>query len=73
MPKWYGLAHIGAIQGVSVLIGVAASALGPVALAPVNDQLGGYGAVAGVFVAIPLALTLATLAMSEPESEPQPS
>ena len=32
LPRWYGLGHIGAIQGVTAFLGVAASATGPVAL-----------------------------------------
>lgn len=67
LPRWYGLGHIGSIQGISVLIAVAASASGPVALSLASDQLGGYGAAAWVFVAIPVAIGLASLSIKEPE------
>jgi MFS family permease len=66
LPRWYGLAHIGSIQGVSAMIVVAASAAGPVALSLASDSLGSYGSVAWVFLAIPIIIGLATLTMSEP-------
>ncbi len=71
LPRWYGLSHIGSIQGVSVLIGVAASASGPVALSLANDQLGGYGPAAWVFVLIPVVIGLAALTIREPEFRPR--
>ena len=67
LPRWYGLANIGAIQGVSMVVGVAASASGPVALSLARDGLGGYGPAAWVFVVIPIAIGLAALAIREPE------
>jgi MFS family permease len=70
LPRWYGLANIGAIQGVALLLGVAASASGPVALSLVSDQLGDYGAAAWVFVAIPAVIGLAALSIREPEFAP---
>ncbi|MEX1336371.1 MAG: MFS transporter [Candidatus Limnocylindrales bacterium] len=69
LPRWYGLANIGAIQGVSMLVGVAASASGPVALLLARDGLGGYGPAAWLFVAIPIAIGLAALAIRDPELE----
>ncbi|MEX1297169.1 MAG: MFS transporter [Candidatus Limnocylindrales bacterium] len=69
LPRWYGLANIGAIQGVSMLVGVAASASGPVALSLARDGLGGYGPAAWLFVAIPIAIGLAALAIRDPELE----
>ncbi len=68
LPRWYGLANIGAIQGVSIVVGVAASASGPVALSLASDRLGGYGPAAWVFVAIPIAIGLAALSIREPET-----
>jgi len=69
LPRWYGAVHIGAIQGVSTLIGVAASAVGPVALALVSTWLGGYTEAAQLLAVIPFMIGLATLAISEPEFE----
>jgi hypothetical protein len=72
LPRWYGLAHIGSIQGVSALVAVAASSLGPVALSLPSETLGGYGAAASVLVAIPVVIGLGALTITEPELEPVP-
>ncbi len=66
LPRWYGLAHIGSIQGVSILVAVAASSIGPVALSLPSASLGGYSAAASVLVAIPVVVGLAALTVSEP-------
>ena len=66
LPRWYGLAHIGSIQGVSILVAVAASSIGPVALSLPSASLGGYSAAASVLVAIPVVIGLAALTVSEP-------
>jgi MFS family permease len=70
LPRWYGLAHIGSIQGVSALIAVAASSIGPVALSIPSETLGGFGPAALVLVAIPIVIGIAALTISEPEFEP---
>jgi MFS family permease len=67
LPRWYGLAHIGSIQGVSTLIGVAASAAGPVVLSVASDSIGGYGPSALALLVIPVGVGLAALTVSEPE------
>ena len=69
LPRWYGAVHIGAIQGVSTLIGVAASAVGPVALALVSTWLGGYTEAAQLLAVMPFMIGFASLAISEPEFE----
>ena len=69
LPRWYGAVHIGAIQGVSTLIGVAASAVGPVALALVSTWLGGYTEAAQLLAVMPFMIGLASLAISKPEFE----
>ena len=66
LPRWYGLAHIGSIQGVSVLITVAASATGPVAFSLISEQAGSYGAASAVLVAIPVVVGFTALAITEP-------
>ena len=71
LPRWYGAVHIGAIQGVSTLIGVAASAVGPVTLALVSAWLGGYTEAAQLLAVLPFVIGLASLAISEPEFEPR--
>jgi MFS family permease len=72
LPRWYGLAHIGSIQGVAALIAVAASAAGPVALSLVNDRIDGYGPAALVLVSAPVVIGLAALSISEPD-HPMPA
>jgi MFS family permease len=72
LPRWYGLAHIGSIQGVSTLLGVAASSIGPVALSLPSEALGGFGPAALVLVVIPIVVGLAALTISEPGLEPAP-
>jgi MFS family permease len=70
LPRWFGLAHIGSIQGVSALIGVASSAAGPVALSLASDNIGGYAPAALLLMAIPLTIGVAALTISEPEFVP---
>lgn len=62
-PKWFGTAHIGSIKGVSLSIGVAASALGPLLFSVGNDLSDSYepvvisSAVLAVVLAVVAALT----------------
>ncbi len=55
LPAWFGTGHLGSIHGVLTFAGVAASALGPVALALAERGLGGYP---------PAVLALAGLAVA---------
>ncbi len=73
LPRWFGLAHIGSIQGVSTLVGVGASAVGPVALSLARTWLGGYTAAAVTFVAIPALIGAAGLTVTEPRAGEQPA
>jgi hypothetical protein len=65
MPRWYGLANIGAIQGFASLFVVGGSALGPVLLALASDGIGGYGQAAWVLLALPVVMGLAALTIRE--------
>ncbi len=67
LPRWYGLAHIGSIQGVAALVAVAASSAGPVALSVVYDRIDGYGPAALLLVSAPVVIGLAALSISEPD------
>ena len=55
LPRWFGVRHIGEIQGTAQFINVASTALGPVAFALARDATGDYGAAALWFVVLPLA------------------
>ncbi len=66
LPRWFGLASIGAIQGGSTIVGVGASAAGPVALSLGRTWLGGYTEAATVLAVLPAAIGLAALAVTEP-------
>lgn len=63
LPRWFGTAHIGAIQGLASLIGVASSALGPVAFSLARDVTGTYEQAATLFALIPTVAALAALAL----------
>jgi MFS family permease len=56
MPRLFGLRHLGAIRGATVGVGVAASALGPLALSLGYDATGNYVEMLRLLVAIPLAV-----------------
>ncbi len=59
LPRWFGTAHIGAIQGTASFLGVASSALGPVAFSIAHDAAGTYDQAALVFALIPILVGLA--------------
>lgn len=56
MPRWFGTDHIGAITGLSTLVGVASTAVGPVAYSLARDVAGTYETASLVFTALPLAV-----------------
>ena len=58
LPRWFGVRHIGEIQGIASFINVASTALGPVAFAIARDASGGYGGAALWFIVLPLAAGL---------------
>lgn len=63
LPRWFGTEHIGSIQGTTSFIGVATSALGPVAFSMARDVTGTYDEAALVFALIPLAAAVAAIAV----------
>ena len=69
LPRWFGLGHIGGIQGTSMLIMVGASAVGPVTLALLAEGGGGYPAAAWWLVSLPLVAGLGALWITEPASK----
>jgi MFS family permease len=58
LPKWFGVQHIGSIQGLMTFAGVAASALGPVAFSLGRDWLGDYTATSFAWAALPAAVAV---------------
>jgi MFS family permease len=61
LPKWFGVAHIGSIQGFMSFFGVAASAIGPVAFSLGRDRFGGFGQTALIYALIPLTVAIAAV------------
>jgi MFS family permease len=61
LPRWFGTVHIGAIQGTESFIGVASSALGPVAFSIARDSTGTYEQAALIFALIPIAVAVAAV------------
>jgi len=58
LPRWFGVTHIGAIQGSASLITVGSTAIGPVLFSITRDLAGGYGAAAALLAVIPIAIGL---------------
>ncbi|MCP3935671.1 MAG: MFS transporter [Actinomycetia bacterium] len=61
LPNWFGTRHLGAIQGSLTLFGVGASALGPVALAVLQEVFGSYPPAIIVLSTIPVAAMVFSL------------
>ena len=55
IPKWFGVAHIGSIQGALTFIGVLGSAAGPIALSVTEGFTGSFRDAAIVWAVVPLA------------------
>lgn len=63
LPRWFGVANIGSIQGTATFINVASTALGPVAFAVARDLSGDYSAAALWFSLVPVIAGLFALAI----------
>jgi cyanate permease len=61
MPRWFGVTDIGSIQGVATFVGVASTAVGPVAFSVARDATGDYRRAALLYALIPVAVALASL------------
>lgn len=68
LPKWFGPLHIGSITGVSSLVGVASSALGPLALSRAQAVTGSFGSAAALFIVLPLAVAVVAALTKPPTS-----
>ncbi len=67
LPGYFGTDHIGSIQGVMTVTGVAGSAIGPVTLALVEGRLGSYRAANLALLIVPVVALLFTLTNRRPE------
>jgi len=56
LPRWYGVTHIGAIQGSASLLTVGSTAIGPVLFSLTRDLTGGYGNAAVLLAVIPIGI-----------------
>ena len=65
LPRWFGLANIGAIQGLSTFIGVGASAIGPIGLSLARAWADGYSSATLILATIPLVVGVASLASTK--------
>ncbi len=72
VPKWFGTAHVGSINGVLTLMGVAGSALGPITLSLTKGWLGSYAQAALLLACLPI-LAAALALMVRPPSQPRTS
>ncbi len=59
VPRWFGVANLGSIQGILTLAGVASSALGPLAVSIGASMAGGYREAALVLGVVPVAVGIA--------------
>jgi cyanate permease len=69
--KYFGRRHLGAITGVSSLIQVAGSALGPMPMGVARDIMGSYAQALTVLALLPLILSIVVLFARRPV-KPQP-
>jgi len=69
LPAFFGVRHIGAIQGALMMGLVIASALGPSALALAKDLLGSYAAGLYVLMGLPFAVAIAAPFVPHPQAE----
>ena len=65
-PMYYGRQHLGAITGVSSMILIIASALGPLPMGIARDLLGDYRMALTVAAALPLLLAVAAATLRRP-------
>lgn len=66
LPLWFGTRNLGSIQGALTFLGVAGSALGPVALALVEGGFGSYRPAVLVLAVLPAGVMLFALTNVEP-------
>jgi MFS family permease len=73
LPRWFGVRHIGEIQGIASFVAIASTALGPVAFAVARSATGGYGGAATWFVLLPLIAGMAATTIRPIPSTKKPA
>lgn len=68
--RYYGVAAIGAIRGISGSVTLGASALGPIMLAVGADLAGGFALPSLIFAVIPVAVLIAAVIVPQPDPIP---
>ena len=66
-PKYFGRKHMGAIMGVSSLIVIGGSSLGPLPMGVARDLMGSYVGALTVAAVLPLALAVLALFAHQPQ------
>ncbi len=69
LPRWFGIGHIGSVQGTATFLNVASTALGPVAFSLARDAAGNYEGAALWFALLPIAAGLAAVLLPRVTSE----
>lgn len=70
-PRWFGIHHIGAIQGVLTFVGVLGSAAGPLYLSAGRDWAGDYRSIVVLSIVVPVAIGVASAWVKD--SRPAPA
>lgn len=64
--RYYGPVHIGSIRGLAIGIGLASTAIGPIALSLGRDLAGTFNTPAAIAALIPASVAIASLVIREP-------
>lgn len=70
-PRWFGVRHIGAIQGLLTFLGVLGSAVGPLYLSAGRDWTGDYRSIVVLSIVVPVAIGAASVWVKD--SRPAPA
>jgi MFS family permease len=69
LPRWFGIGHIGAVQGTATFLNVASTSLGPVAFSLARDVAGNYEGAALWYSVLPVAAGLAAILLPRVTAE----